>query len=916
MFDDSLVTGSSSIFNLSNNLHATINGSIETSDLITSNPISNKFSSVGESHRNIGNYRLASAPSSNLFNSQSLENRSLKTNNSSIVSQQSVDSVTGKALQSTLVQSDDSLTGARDLSNLANSAQTINDSLSSSDLNDYYRFRLTSTSNFSLSLDGLSADANVQLLDGNGRSIQTAANTGTNAESMSRKLSAGNYSVRVYANSSNSTNYTLNLSAAIADGAGNALSSARSIGTLSGSKTFSDFVGSSDSNDYYRFSVSDPGSLNLTLNGLSANADVQLLDRDGNMLQSSANTGKTAESINVTLNTGDYFVRVFPNGSANTNYTMNLAIDSAGNALSSARSIGTLSGSRTFSDFVGSRDTNDYYRFSVSDTSNLNLALNGLSANADVQLLDRNGNVLQSSANTGKTAESINATLNAGDYFVRVFPNGSANTNYNLSLTATASPVDTAGNSLTNARNLGVLNNTQTINDFVGTTDTDDYYRFSLSNNSNFNLTLAGLSADADLQLLDRNGNIIKSSLNGGTTAELIDATLNAGDYFVRVFPYGRIDTNYSLNLTATPIITPSPDPITSQWYAQNLLDIEIRDLAQNLATDSQLNRNDMIAIFRIAADGSVISADELRDLRTIIANANNFNIQDHVRVLSNKVVNGNVANQKSGIGNLSAGSSDVQMENLIGKWFLGSDRPITMSSSHTYREVSGSLFQNGISAEDIRQGQVGDCYYLATLSSIALEKPSYIQDMFIDNGDNTFSVRFFNNGVADYVTVDRFLPTDSWGRLVYASAGANTTNTSNELWVALAEKAYAQLAESGWSRSADSTDSYAAIEGGWMDTVMKQITALSTSEGYVDGSAFSMTKQQLIDLVNSNKLLTAGFVYGGSDKIVNYHAYTITSYDSVTDTFFLRNPWGSQHASVTWNELLNLKAIIQWTNV
>ena len=184
---------------------------------------------------------------------------------------------------------------------------------------------------------------------------------------------------------------------------------------------------------------------------------------------------------------------------------------------------------------------------------------------------------------------------------------------------------------------------------------------------------------------------------------------------------------------------------------------------------------------------------------------------------------------------------------------------------------------------------------------------------MFIDNGDNTFTVRFFNNGVADYVTVYRFLPTNSSGNLVYAGAGANATNTANELWVALAEKAYAQLAESGWSRGS-ATNSYAAIEGGWMDNVMKQVTALNVSEGSIDGSTSSMTKQQLIDLVGSNKLLTAGFVNGANYGVVNNHAYTITSYNATAGTFRLRNPWATQHADVTWDQLVSLKAIVQWT--
>jgi hypothetical protein len=79
------------------------------------------------------------------------------------------------------------------------------------------------------------------------------------------------------------------------------------------------------------------------------------------------------------------------------------------------------------------------------------------------------------------------------------------------------------------------------------------------------------------------------------------------------------------------------------------------------------------------------------------------------------------------------------------------------------------------------------------------------------------------------------------------------------------------------------------------------------------------MAKQQAIALVNSSKLLTAGFINLDSQKnnfgIVNNHAYAITSYNATTGKFRLRNPWAKQHADLTWEQLTSLKAIIQWTN-
>src|SRR5947199_872305 len=105
-----------------------------------------------------------------------------------------------------------------------------------------------------------------------------------------------------------------------------------------------------------------------------------------------------------------------------------------------------------------------------------------------------------------------------------------------------------------------------------------------------------------------------------------------------------------------------------------------------------------------------------------------------------------------------------------------------------------------------------------------ALDSPQTIRQMFTDNGDGTFTVKLYNNGRADYVTVDRYLPTTAAGTAVYASFGGRYDSSANELWVALAEKAYAQANESGWlGRTA--ANSYAGIDGGYSDLVLKQVT-------------------------------------------------------------------------------------------
>jgi murein DD-endopeptidase MepM/ murein hydrolase activator NlpD len=100
----------------------------------------------------------------------------------------------------------------------------------------------------------------------------------------------------------------------------------------------------------------------------------------------------------------------------------------------------------------------------------------------------------------------------------------------------------------------------------IGGSDLNDYYKFSLVDTRQVNVTLNGLQADADLQLLDRNGNQIQSSTNSGASAESITRTLNAGEYFIRVYPYLNASTNYQVNLTLTTLQTQVP---ANNWKAE-----------------------------------------------------------------------------------------------------------------------------------------------------------------------------------------------------------------------------------------------------------------------------------------------------------------------------------------------------------
>ncbi len=314
--------------------------------------------------------------------------------------------------------------------------------------------------------------------------------------------------------------------------------------------------------------------------------------------------------------------------------------------------------------------------------------------------------------------------------------------------------------------------------------------------------------------------------------------------------------------------------------------------LLGSLFVDQSIDRNDMIQLLRAAgSDNGVVDATEVADLKYLLANAVAYAVPDYVRHLASDIVNGNRANATflgQTLGNLVAGSSETQLNKLIDKWFRGADHPVT---SYTYQSFAGSLFVNGPAYDDSDQGYLGDCYFIAAMDAIADSSPVSIQNMFVDNGDNTWTVRFYVNGVADYVSVDRYLPTNS-NFAIYAGVGGTYTDSSNELWMALAEKAYTQWNETG-NAGRDGRNAYASIEGGWMQAVSQQVLGKAAQAYW---SLNDSDKQHLVAAVNANKAVTYGTKSNPGNGMVGPHAYMVTSYNASTDKFQLYNPWGSSH--------------------
>ena len=257
-----------------------------------------------------------------------------------------------------------------------------------------------------------------------------------------------------------------------------------------------------------------------------------------------------------------------------------------GNTLNDAKNISITGESITYTDWVGITDSNDYYHFNLTQSSNFELSLTGLREDANVQLLDSSGNALISSTNFWFIDESIEAQLLPGDYYIRVYPDYSNdNTNYDLTVSAIA--VNDAGNSLDDARNIILSEESTTYTDWVGITDSNDYYRFYIEDDQNFRLSLTGLSDNADVQLLNSSGALVAESDEYGTNSENLQAQLLAGTYYIRVHPsYSNDNTSYSLTLSAATIPVVPGYSIVDGFGLVNAASAVAQAIKQNPFTD------------------------------------------------------------------------------------------------------------------------------------------------------------------------------------------------------------------------------------------------------------------------------------------------------------------------------------------
>lgn len=98
-------------------------------------------------------------------------------------------------------------------------------------------------------------------------------------------------------------------------------------------------------------------------------------------------------------------------------------------------------------------------------------------------------------------------------------------------------------------------------------------------------------------------------------------------------------------------------------------------------------------------------------------------------------------------------------------------------------------IFENSIDISDIKQGRLGNCYFLSALSSFA-QFPQLLKALFRTNKINKsgyYELIFYIDGEWQVVIIDDYIP-------IYKSKPLGAKPNGSEIWVLLLEKAYAKI--------------------------------------------------------------------------------------------------------------------------
>lgn len=249
------------------------------------------------------------------------------------------------------------------------------------------------------------------------------------------------------------------------------------------------------------------------------------------------------------------------------------------------------------------------------------------------------------------------------------------------------------------------------------------------------------------------------------------------------------------------------------------------------------------------------------------------------------------VSSSSSGSTSLSVGTATSLYNSTIIE--TGTEGGTTTTMSLFLTETGDT---SPISINDLHQGQIGDCFLITAMGELARTEPLAIENMIIDNGNGTQSVRLFeasngslpNYGTSSFKAVWVTVTDNFQSTSVNNGSTQDVVNGVKEIWPQVLEQAIAQL-NGGYSTISN---------GGYPAIAMEELTG-QRAYSY---SASSVSQSLLTAWSNANDMISLDTSSSNSTyNLVGNHAYMFEGLTVQNGTTYVKagNPWGFDQPSL-----------------
>lgn len=204
------------------------------------------------------------------------------------------------------------------------------------------------------------------------------------------------------------------------------------------------------------------------------------------------------------------------------------------------------------------------------------------------------------------------------------------------------------------------------------------------------------------------------------------------------------------------------------------------------------------------------------------------------------------------------------------------------------------ALFEGDIEFDDIRQGSIGNCYFMASISALT-ETPNIIAEIFRQhevNPNGYYEICLKLDGEWQVVIVDDFIPCS---KQTQKPLFANPKG--HEIWAILLEKAWAKV-----------NRGYINTVAGNASEVIECMTNFPYNWNVIENSDSEELWNKIVYASNNKYVMTTSIPQRKGAKeigLVEGHQYSLTSGQEYKGIRLLkiRNPWGSMKYTGKWSD-------------